>query len=106
MLSESRWRREAFCARPHNSRSLALRLIETMAALNERTVVVMTSGGGVDSRLWPDEVPGFLQTWYPGQGGGTAIAEILFCVVNPSGRLLVGRSSRDIVLEGSVTYSN
>ncbi|MDJ0917392.1 MAG: glycoside hydrolase family 3 C-terminal domain-containing protein [Woeseiaceae bacterium] len=62
-------------------------LINAMAEVNEKTVVVMISGGGVDTRPWLVNVPGFLQAWYPGQEGGTAIAEILFGDVNPSGRL-------------------
>jgi beta-glucosidase len=36
---------------------------------------------------WIDRVAGVLQAWYPGQEGGTALAEILFGDVNPSGRL-------------------
>jgi beta-glucosidase len=62
-------------------------LIRAMAAANENTVVVMTSGGAVDMRGWLDKVAGLLQAWYPGQAGGTAIAEILLGRVNPSGRL-------------------
>ena len=62
-------------------------LIRLMAAANKRTVVVMTSGGAVDMNGWIDEVPALLQAWFPGQQGGTAVAEILFGAVNPSGRL-------------------
>lgn len=62
-------------------------LIREMVAANERTVVVMTSGGAVDTNGWLDRVPALLQAWFPGQEGGTAIAEILMGDVNPSGRL-------------------
>ncbi|HSM31098.1 MAG TPA: glycoside hydrolase family 3 C-terminal domain-containing protein [Woeseiaceae bacterium] len=62
-------------------------LIRAMAAANERTVVVMTSGGAVDMTGWLDRVPALLQAWFPGQAGGTAIAEILLGETNPSGRL-------------------
>ncbi len=62
-------------------------LISVMADANEQTVVVMTSGGAVDTNRWLDRVPALLQGWYPGQEGGTAVAEILFGEVNPSGRL-------------------
>ena len=62
-------------------------LINAMTAANPQTVVVMTSGGAVDMTAWLDRVPALLQAWYPGQEGGTAIAEILFGAVNPSGRL-------------------
>jgi beta-glucosidase len=62
-------------------------LIREMAAANERTVVVMTAGGAVDMNAWLDRVPALLQAWFPGQEGGTAVAEILLGDVNPSGRL-------------------
>ncbi|HYJ46241.1 MAG TPA: glycoside hydrolase family 3 C-terminal domain-containing protein, partial [Pyrinomonadaceae bacterium] len=64
-------------------------LIEEMAAANKRTVVVITSGGGTDMSAWAERVPAILEAWYPGQEGGTALAEILFGEVNPSGRLPV-----------------
>ena len=60
-----------------------------MAAANKNTIVVMTSGGSVDMNAWLDRVPALVQAWYPGQEGGTALAEILFGDVNPSGRLPV-----------------
>ena len=43
----------------------------------------------MDMTPWLDSVPVVLQTWYPGQEGGTALAEVLFGNVNPSGRLPV-----------------
>jgi beta-glucosidase len=69
-------------------------LIQKMAAANKRTIVVITSGGGVDMNSWIDHVPALLQAWYPGQEGGTALAEILFGDVNPSGRLPVSFERR------------
>ncbi|MFZ3216300.1 MAG: glycoside hydrolase family 3 C-terminal domain-containing protein [Candidatus Acidiferrales bacterium] len=62
-------------------------LIQDMAAANKNTVVIITSGGGVDMTKWIDSVPALLEAWYPGQEGGKAAAEILFGEVNPSGRL-------------------
>src|SRR5882672_7408116 len=64
-------------------------LIEAMAAANKNTIVVVTSGGNVDMSGWIDRVPALIETWYPGQEGGTALAEVLFGDVNPSGRLPV-----------------
>lgn len=64
-------------------------LIQEMAAANKNTIVIMTSGGSVDMNAWLDRVRGLIQAWYPGQEGGTALAEILFGDVNPSGRLPV-----------------
>jgi beta-glucosidase len=62
-------------------------LIRTVAAANKNTIVVLTSGGAVDMNGWLDRVPAVMQAWYPGQEGGTALAEIMFGDVNPSGRL-------------------
>jgi beta-glucosidase len=64
-------------------------LIQEMAGANKNTIVVINSGGGVDMTAWLEQVPVLLQAWYPGQEGGTALAEILFGDVNPSGRLPV-----------------
>lgn len=64
-------------------------LIRQISAVNKNTIVVITSGGAVDMSLWLDRVAAVLQAWYPGQEGGTALAEILFGNVNPSGRLPV-----------------
>lgn len=64
-------------------------LIQRIAAVNKRTIVVITSGGGVDMNGWIDRVPALLQSWYAGQEGGTALAGVLFGTVNPSGRLPV-----------------
>src|SRR5580692_8064101 len=62
-------------------------LIQEMSAANKNTIVVLTSGGGVDMNEWIDRVPALLEAWYPGQEGGKVAAEILFGDVNPSGRL-------------------
>jgi beta-glucosidase len=64
-------------------------LVERVAAVNKNVVVVVTSGGGVDMTRWVDKVPTVLEAWYPGQEGGTALAELLFGDVNPSGHLPV-----------------
>jgi beta-glucosidase len=62
-------------------------LIQKIAAKNKNVIVVITSGGGVDMTPWLDQVSGVVEAWYPGQEGGTALAEILTGVVNPSGHL-------------------
>jgi beta-glucosidase len=64
-------------------------LIQEMTAVNKKTIVVITSGGSVDMLRWVDHVPAVLEAWYSGQQGGTALAEVLFGDVNPSGRLPV-----------------
>jgi beta-glucosidase len=64
-------------------------LIQEMTAANKNTIVVMTSGGSVEMNAWLGRVPALVEAWYPGQEGGTALAEILFGDMNPSGRLPV-----------------
>jgi beta-glucosidase len=64
-------------------------LIRELAAINKNTIVTVTSGGNVDPDGWLDRVPAYLELWYPGERGGTALAEILFGAVNPSGHLPV-----------------
>ena len=62
-------------------------LIQQVAALGRKTVVVITSGGSVDVSHWKDKVQGILATWYSGEEGGTAGARLLFGEENPSGHL-------------------
>ena len=69
-------------------------LINQIAAANKKTIVVMTSGGGVDMTAWVDRVPALLEAWYPGQEGGTAVAQLLFGDFNPSGRLPISIERR------------
>jgi beta-glucosidase len=69
-------------------------LIQEMRAANKNVVVVITGGGSVDMNSWVDKAPAILQAWYPGQEGGTALAEILFGDVNPSGHLPVSFERR------------
>ena len=61
-------------------------LVSAVAAANPRTVVVVNSGAPVEMP-WADEVLGIVQVWYPGQEGGTAIADVLLGDVDASGRL-------------------
>jgi beta-glucosidase len=69
-------------------------LINQIAQINKNTVVVITSGGGVDMTAWLDRIPALLQAWYPGQEGGTALAQLLFGEFNPSGRLPISIERR------------
>jgi len=64
-------------------------LAEAVVAANPRTIVTLTAGGGVDTRRWLSKVPALLDVYYPGQEGGTAIAEVLFGKRNPEGKLPV-----------------
>jgi beta-glucosidase len=69
-------------------------LINQIAAANKNTILVITSGGGVDMAAWVDRVPALIEAWYPGQDGGTALAQLLFGEFNPSGRLPISMERR------------
>ena len=61
-------------------------LVKQVAAANPQTIVVLENGDPV-LMPWLTSVKAVLESWYPGQRGGEAIANILFGDVNPSGKL-------------------
>lgn len=61
-------------------------LARAVLAANPRSVVVLQSGGPVEMP-WVSEAAAVLQSWYPGQEAGHAIADVLFGDAEPSGRL-------------------
>lgn len=62
-------------------------LIEQVAALNPRTVVVLIGGSTIMPDPWDQSVAAILLAWYPGMEGGRAIADVLLGDAEPSGRL-------------------
>lgn len=62
-------------------------LIARAAANNDRVIVVLEGGSAIETESWREDVEAILMAWYPGMEGGTAIADILFGDVNPSGKL-------------------
>ncbi len=63
-------------------------LIEAVAAANPHTVVVIQAGAPI-TMPWLGSVASVLDTWYPGQTDGTALAALLYGDANPSGHLPV-----------------
>ncbi|MEM1164710.1 MAG: glycoside hydrolase family 3 C-terminal domain-containing protein [Planctomycetota bacterium] len=61
-------------------------LIDHVTAANPNTIVVVVAGGPVEMP-WLDRTPAALYLWYNGMHAGTALADVLFGDVNPSGRL-------------------
>ncbi|WP_454854616.1 glycoside hydrolase family 3 C-terminal domain-containing protein [Promicromonospora soli] len=61
-------------------------LVRRVAAASPRTVVVVNAGAPV-LLPWLDDVPTVLWGWLPGQEAGTALADVLTGVTEPSGRL-------------------
>ena len=62
-------------------------VIRGVAAVAAHTVVVLSNGGAVSLEDWHDDVDAIVEGWLLGQAGGGALADVLFGVVNPSGRL-------------------
>ncbi len=62
-------------------------LIREIQRIGKPTVLVLLNGSAVAFNWEADNIPAILEAWYPGQAGGTAIADILFGDYNPSGRL-------------------
>ena len=63
-------------------------LVNKVSDANANTVVVLTAGASVTLNDWLDTVPGLILNWFPGQEGGYAIADLIYGVVNPSGKLV------------------
>lgn len=62
-------------------------LIEAVARVNPKTIVIMTAGAPVLMNEWIEKVPAVVQAFYYGQEGGNAIADVLFGKISPSGKL-------------------
>lgn len=78
-------------------------LIRELAQANKNTVVALTAGGNADAHAWIDQVPAYVDMWYPGEQGGRVLPEILFGDVNPSGRLPVTFERKQ---EDNPTFAN
>ncbi|MCK5852566.1 glycoside hydrolase family 3 C-terminal domain-containing protein [bacterium] len=53
-------------------------------------VILTLINGSPISDVWADEnIPAVLEAWYPGEEGGTAVADVIFGNYNPSGKLPV-----------------
>lgn len=62
-------------------------LINAIAATGKPLIVCIVTGSVHTMEHWIDRVPAVLQCWYAGEEGGTAIAEVLLGLENPSGKL-------------------
>ena len=61
-------------------------MIAVAASINPHTIVVVQAGAPI-TMPWLNNVGAVLDTWYPGQTGGTALADLLYGKTNPSGHL-------------------
>jgi beta-glucosidase len=62
-------------------------LLQQLVALGKPTVLVLIAGSAIGINWAQDHVDAIIDAWYPGQEGGTAIADVLFGDYNPGGRL-------------------
>lgn len=62
-------------------------MLKEIYKANPRTALILHTGNPLTSKWAADHIPAILQAWYPGQEGGKALANILFGVENPSGKL-------------------
>ena len=65
------------------------KLLKELKAIGKPIVFVMMNGSALAINWENKNVPAILEAWYPGQEGGTAIANVLFGDYNPAGRLPV-----------------
>ena len=73
-------------------------LLKALQATGRPVVFVNCSGSAIGMPWEAEHLPAILQAWYPGQAGGTAVANVLFGKTNPGGRLPVTfyRSTTDL----------
>ncbi|CAM4425081.1 beta-glucosidase family protein [Paenibacillus typhae] len=64
-----------------------VKLIQAVAAVQPKCIVITSSGSALVMRPWVQHVPAVIHSWLSGQGMGRSIAEVLFGYTNPSGKL-------------------
>jgi beta-glucosidase len=65
------------------------KLLEALHATGKPIALVLTGGSALAVDWAQERLPAIVMAWYPGQRGGTAVADVLFGKANPSGRLPV-----------------
>jgi len=64
-------------------------LLKEIHAIGKPIILVLTSGSALSVNFANEHLPAILEVWYPGEEGGTALADIIFGDYNPAGRLPV-----------------
>ena len=67
-------------------------LVERATARSQRVILVIINGGPIsipDGIFWSNNIAAIIEAFYPGAQGGTAVADVLFGLYNPAGRMPV-----------------
>ncbi len=62
-------------------------LIQQVAATGKPVIVLLVGGSAITMQQWAGNVKSIGHTWYAGEEGGRAVADVLFGDYNPAGRL-------------------
>ncbi|MCL6615252.1 MAG: glycoside hydrolase family 3 C-terminal domain-containing protein, partial [Firmicutes bacterium] len=65
------------------------KLLKAVCALGKPVVLVLMNGSPIAVNWAAENVPAIIEAWYPGEEGGTALADVLFGDYSPAGRLPV-----------------
>ena len=74
-------------------------LLDRVLAVGKPTVVILMAGSAIDLSAAQERADAILLSWYPGAGGGRAVAELLFGKASPSGKLPVTFYTNDALSE-------
>lgn len=62
-------------------------MLKKLKATGKPVILVLMNGSALAINWATENIPAILESWYPGQDGGAAVADVLFGDYNPAGRL-------------------
>jgi len=80
-------------------------LLEALQATGKPVVMILTTGSALSIDWAKEKIPAILVAWYPGQRGGSAVADVLFGDSNPAGRLPITFYGSDATLPAFDDYN-
>ncbi len=64
-------------------------LLKEIHNIGKPIILILTSGSALSVNFAKENIPAIIETWYPGEEGGTALVDVIFGDYNPAGRLPV-----------------